>query len=102
MDHRLSPLLQVWTTSPSFEGSSPEIPPTDVFLRAQTDPAAISNILSIVHANSEKPDFYMLTEPAAIAIATARVFSASTAAHSKTHMTPTPWEMPRQRHTESF
>ena len=79
MDRRLTPLLQVWTTRPSFEGSSPEIPPRDAFLRAQTDPAAIFNILATVHANPKKPDFYLLTEPAAIAIATARDFAAATA-----------------------
>ena len=78
MDHRLSPLLQVWTTNPSSEGPSPQIPPPDAFLRAQTDPAAIFHILSIVHANPAKPDFYLLEEPAAAAIANARVFAEST------------------------
>ncbi len=48
-----------------------EIPSRDDFQRAQTDPAMI---------NPEKPDFYLLTEPAATAIADARIFAASTSA----------------------
>ena len=78
MEHRLAPLLQAWTTRQPSEGSRPEIPPRNDFLRAETDPAIIFSILATVQANPENPDYYLLTEPSATAIADARIFAAST------------------------